>query len=216
MINHALFGGLLETGATPITDDRFHHDVLSYKIARARNRPEVRRLLEDLAASTQIKTNFLTTRVFQEEKLQVELPSLSPEVPIERLLKYRQKHVAELEAARRELAWLAQEIAQGPWTEAFEETIDREYLPKRVRPLLTECKKSRGSWLKAAGLTATLAGAAIDLLIGGQPLVSFAAASAALAVVGDDLIPFVSELQSIRGDSRKAKGYGLQYFMKVK
>jgi hypothetical protein len=44
MINHALFGGLLEIGATPITDDRFHNDILSYKIARTRNRPEVRRL----------------------------------------------------------------------------------------------------------------------------------------------------------------------------
>jgi hypothetical protein len=121
-------------GAAPITDDRFHHDVLSYKIARARNRPEIHRLLEDLATSNQIKTNFLTTGVFRGEKLQVELPSLSREVPVERLLKYRQKHGAELDAARRELGWLAQEIAQGPWTEAFEETIDREYLPKRVRP----------------------------------------------------------------------------------
>ncbi len=216
MINHARLGGLLETGATPITDEPFHHDVLSYKIGRARNRPELRRLLEDLAASTQIKTNFLTTRVFQEEKLQAELPSFAPDVPLERLLKYRQKHSAELEAARRELAWLAQEIAQGPWTEAFEETIYREYLPKRIRPLLQECQNSRGSWLKAAGLTAALAGATIGLFVAGQPLLSFATASTALAVVGGDLVPLISEVQSIRSDRRKAMGYGLQYFMKVK
>jgi hypothetical protein len=64
------------------------------------------------------------------------------------------------------------------------------------------------SWLKPAELAATFAGAAIDLVIGGQPLVPLATASAALAVVGDDLIPFVSELQSVRGDRPKAKGDG--------
>jgi len=41
------------------------------------------------------------------------------------------------------------------------------------------------SWLKPAELTATFAGAAIDLVIGSQPLVSLATASAALAVVGE-------------------------------
>jgi hypothetical protein len=29
MINHARYGNLLQTGTTPITDDCFHHDVLS-------------------------------------------------------------------------------------------------------------------------------------------------------------------------------------------
>jgi hypothetical protein len=89
-------------------------------------------------------------------------------------------------------------------------------LPKRVRPLLTECKKSRASWLKAVGLTAALAAATIDLFIGGQPLVSLAAASAVLAVVSDDLIAFVSKLPAFHSDRRRAKGHGLQYLMKVK
>jgi hypothetical protein len=216
MINHALFGGLVEAGATPITDDQFHHSILSYKIKRARNHPQVHRLLEDLEISTKIKANFLTTRVFQEEKLQVELPSFSPNMPMEQLLKYRHKHSAELEGARREFSWLAQQVAQAPWTEEFEETIYREYLPNRIRPLLEECGNSSRSWLKTAGMAAGLAGATIALLIGGQPLLSLTTASAALAVVGHDVVPLASELKSLISDPRKAKGYGLQYFMKVK
>ncbi len=32
MLNHALFGGLLYTGSTPLTDNRFHSQVLALKI----------------------------------------------------------------------------------------------------------------------------------------------------------------------------------------
>jgi hypothetical protein len=213
MVNHALIGGLLVTGATPVTDDEFHHRVLAYKINRARLSPEVNRLLMDLETSNRIKANFLSMRVLQEQKLN--LPAVSSAVPIERVLELRHKYSDELDAARRELAWLAQEIREGPWTEDFEQTVYHEYLPKRIRPLLEKCKKARRSWLKTTGLMAAAAGATIALMIGGQPLLSLATASTTLAVIGHDLVPLITDLRTQLSKGTKGKGYGLQYFMRV-
>lgn len=213
MVNHALVGGLLETGATPVTDDKFHYRVLAHKIERARRHPEINRLLTELEASSQIKANFLATRVLQEQKLQ--LPAVSSEVTIESVLELRHRYSDELGVARNQLAWLAQEIKEGPWTEDFEETVYHDYLPKRIRPLLVKCETARKSWFKTAGLAAAAAGSTIALLIAGQPLLSLATASTTLGVIGDDLIPLIADLRNQLSKKTKGKGYGLQYFMRV-
>jgi len=41
MVNHALFAGLLQAGATPISDDPFHSQALALKLARALQDPAV-------------------------------------------------------------------------------------------------------------------------------------------------------------------------------
>ena len=48
MINHALFGGLLHTEATPVTDAPFHKAALDPKLARTRKLPTIAPVLDDL------------------------------------------------------------------------------------------------------------------------------------------------------------------------
>lgn len=130
MLNHALFGGLMKAGAIPVTDDPFHHRVLLRKIQRLRQMPGMRGLLEELERSTNARSSFLAMASFQDPKLRLELPAFAPEVPIERLYEFRTRHAAELERARTEMAWLAQEIEHGPWTDEFERAVAHEMLPR--------------------------------------------------------------------------------------
>lgn len=44
-MNHALFTGLLHSGATPITDDPFHSQVLAHKLQRMTEEPAIRQAI---------------------------------------------------------------------------------------------------------------------------------------------------------------------------
>ncbi len=55
MMNHALVSGLLYKGATPITNDPFHHEIFQLKISRALSNPLVQEVLEDNYSAAQIK-----------------------------------------------------------------------------------------------------------------------------------------------------------------
>ncbi|MEJ2710115.1 MAG: hypothetical protein P8074_21070 [Anaerolineales bacterium] len=96
MVNHALFGGLLHTGATPLTDERFHHKVLSLKIEQARRTPEIADILEARATQRKLKRD----RLVVEALTDVDLAILNPKLPLEAILEYRRDNREALEEAR--------------------------------------------------------------------------------------------------------------------
>ena len=67
---------------------------------------------------------------------QLQLPIIKPDQPLESILEYRDKHDDILKATRNELAWMAREIKENPWTKEFEEEIYRNIIPKKIKPLL--------------------------------------------------------------------------------
>lgn len=94
MINHTLFASLLHTGAVPLTDDPFHDQVLRLKLKRAREIPEVRGILDDLAKRLQVKESFLAADTIRDTQLN--LPALTPDVPLEEVINFRKRHEDEL------------------------------------------------------------------------------------------------------------------------
>ena len=103
MINHALFGGLLHTGATPLTDDSFHNKVLALKIQRAQKIPVIRDILEGRARLRRLKSNQLAMSTLTD----VDLAVISPGMPTEEILQFRHDNEEALENARGELVRLA-------------------------------------------------------------------------------------------------------------
>ena len=214
MVNHALFAGLLHSGATPLTDDPFHHQVLAHKIERARRLPEIGKLLEDLERGDRIRQDLLTARTIRDRQL--DLPVMSPNQPLDRILQYRQAHKDELAAARNELGWLAREIRENPWTKEFDDEIHRSVIPQKVRPLLQSCEKARNSWLKYAGMAVAAAAATVELLINPVPLLSTSALVGVMAVTGDHVIPAADEALSWRRERTARKTNGLHYLVRYK
>jgi hypothetical protein len=67
----------------------------------------------ELLAQTQFVAQALTDK-------QLDLPMLSPKVPLSEILEYRQANEATLLKARDDLAWLAREIESQPLTKDFD------------------------------------------------------------------------------------------------
>ncbi len=144
MLNHALVGSLLRSEAIPITDDPLHTRILNYKIQQAHAISGIREVLESrqkeqrfagLSAATQVLTD-------------VQLGVIPEHLTIEQILAYRREHGGELTQARDKFAWLAPEIAEEPWTKAFDDEVHHRLIPalhKEMDPV----KNSWSSWLKA-------------------------------------------------------------------
>lgn len=220
MINHALFGGILYTEATPLTDDNFHHQVLTHKIKRAMNLPVVREILQDRSKVRKLKSAQLAVTALTD----LDLSIISPDMPMEEILKYRHDHKDELEQARKELGWLAREIRQHPWSHDFGDELESNTIPK-IRKLLAESKKARNSWLKSsrgkhalklAGLTVAAASATVSLAIAATPLLPVAIAITALGLAGSVGIPGVELALDWKAGKKAAMGNGLHYLMNLK
>jgi hypothetical protein len=212
MVNHALFASLLHKGATPLTDDPFHHEVLKLKMKRARSIPAIRQLLEDRAA----KENVLALSTLTDTQLN--LPSLSPQLHLDDILEYREKHAGELQQARERMAWLARQLEQTPWTKAFEAEIEHKAIPGIAKEL-GEVKKARDSWLnskrgslalKAAGITVGVASTIVSLIVTPSPLLPVT-----LGLVGSALIPGLGVFQDWIQGKKEAGANGLHYFLKL-
>ncbi len=220
MVNHALFGGLLYKEATPLTDDYFHHQVLDYKIKRAMKIPMVREILEDRFKVRKLKRAQLAVAALTD----LDLSIISPDMPMEEILKYREDHKDELQQARQELGWLVVEIQQKPWSEDFFDEIETRTIPK-IRQLLKEGKKARDSWfktnrgkhaLKLAKLTIAAASATISLAMGVTPFISVAIATTALSLVSSVGIDGVELALDWKAGKKEAQGNGLHYLMNLK
>jgi hypothetical protein len=84
MLNHALFGGLLYGGATPLTDDPFHNHVLDLKLKHAMKIPTIRQVLEERGRQRQLKADVLSASALTDTQLK--LPILSPQLRLEDIL----------------------------------------------------------------------------------------------------------------------------------
>lgn len=221
MVNHALFASILHIGATPLTDDPFHNAVLHCKIKRARQIPEIRDLLEDRARQRKTKADLLAATALTDTQL--DLPSVSPQLPLEEILQYRQKHVAELKKTREELRWLAREIETMPWSQGFAGELEHKTIPK-IRKMLMECQKARDSWLKskrarlalkALGLAAGAASATISLVLAPTPLLPVAVATGALGLVSGSIIPGAEWVMDWYTGKKVARQNGLHYLLEL-
>jgi hypothetical protein len=220
MVNHALFGGLLHTGATPLTDERFHHKVLNLKIEQARQTPQIADILETRAKQRKLKRDQLAVQALTD----VDLAILSPELPLEAILEYRRDNQAALEEARQELAWLARGIRQNPWSADFEEELEVKTIPG-IRSKLKESQVARDKWLqsqrgknilKGAGLVAGAAAATVTLVLGAAPLLPVAVATSALGMVGSTVIPGIELAMDWRQGKKESESNGLHYLLEIK
>jgi hypothetical protein len=217
MINHALFAGLVHASATPVSDDRFHSEVLALKLRRARAHPAIRRVLDDRVRARRLKADALATAALTDS--QIELPILSVEMPLEEVLAYRAEHGAELRQAREKLSWMARRIEAEPWSPEFARELERETIPD-VASGLEEARRARDAWLqsnrgrlalKAAGVAVGAATAVLAIVA--APLTPLALATAGLGLASGAAIPGAEWLLDWREGKRAAHENGLHYLL---
>jgi hypothetical protein len=193
MINHALFGGLLHTGATSLTYDSFHNKALALKIQRAQKIPGIRDILEDRARLRRLKSNQLAMSTLMD----IDLVVISPELPMEKILQFRHENEDDLKKAREELVRLALKIRQNPWSVEFTEKPDVDVI-LNIQGIMEENKKARDSWFKKgrgkkafefSGPTASAASATISLALSAVTLILVAVATGILGWLGGSIIP---------------------------
>ncbi len=219
MVNHALFGSLLYTGSIPLTDDSFHNKVLNFKIERSMAIPEIKDILEDKA----IKRKFKRNKLSMESLTDIDLAVISPMMPLEEILKYREDNKDSLQEVRNKLGWLAREIENTPWTNGFENELDSKAIPK-IHHILDEAKKSRDSWLKSdrgkkslklAGITTGAAVATISLALSPTPLLPVAIVTGVLGLISSSVIPGLEWMMDWRDGKNPVTENGLHYLLKI-
>ena len=217
MMNHALFAGLLHVGATPITDDPFHSRALSLKLGRALRDPVVEKARAERAR--QIKVDLLAVTALTDTQL--DLPVLSPELPLAEVLEYRQKHDADLRQARDKLGWMARRIEVEPWTKEFAAELEHKTIPN-IANELNEARKARDAWLnskrgrQALSATGIAVGAAAAVLsVFAAPLTPVALATAGLGLASGAAIPGVEWLLDWRDGKKSVQENGLHYLLRV-
>jgi hypothetical protein len=217
MVNHALFAGLLQAAATPISDDPFHSQALALKLARAQQDPAVQQAqaihirqqkLDQLAATALLDA-------------QLNLPVLDPSLSLEEILDYRRHHNDDLQQARQQLAGMARRIRQQPWTADFAAELEHQTIPDLMDEL-NESARIRDSWLKsnrgrlalsAAGIGVGAASAVLAVF--SAPLTPIALATAGLGLVSGTVIPGAEWLLEWRDGRSGAEANGLHYLLRV-
>lgn len=219
MMNHALFGGLLHTSATPLTDDPFHNHVLNLKLHRARQSPAIRNVLEDRARIRQLKADHLAASGLTDRQL--DLPVLNPQLSLEEVLEYRHQHEAVLGQARHELGWMARRIEAEPWSKDFARELEHSTIPD-LAGKLEDVRKARDSWLKskrdrlalkAAGLGIGAAAAVLSVFT--APVTPIALTIASLGLASGTVIPGAEWILDWRDGKHTAHENGLHYLLMV-
>jgi hypothetical protein len=136
MMNHALFAGLLHSGATQTTDDPFHSRAPYLKLRRAAQEPAVKEARTNRAR--QLKLDLLAATALTDAQLS--LPVLNPELPLAEVLEYRRTHDAALRQARDKLGWMARRIEAEPWTRDFAKELEHKTIPD-IAEELDEARK---------------------------------------------------------------------------
>ncbi len=217
MVNHALFAGLQYLEATPLTDDPFHNAALSLKLRRAAQDPAVRQAQADRAR--QHKIDLLAVATLTDSQLN--LPVLSPELPLEEVLEHRHKHDDALRQARDKLGRMARRIEAEPWTEAFARELEHKTIPD-IADALDEAGKARDAWLKsqrgrlalqAAGVV--VGAVAAVLAIFAAPLTPMALATAGLGLASGAAIPGAEWLLDWRDGKKTVQENGLHYLLSL-
>jgi hypothetical protein len=219
MVNHALFGGLLLSQATPIADDPFHAKILAHKLRRATKDPLVQQVLDDRVRERGLRTDLFATAALSDPDL--DLPALSPDLPVEAVLEFRQDHGDELAQVRSHLASLARRIETDPWTEDFAKELDRRTIPNLVDEL-TEVRRRRDDWVGRKRKQGTLsaatfaAGTGVAVLsIVAAPITPIALAIAGLGMVSGSVVPGAKWLNDWREGRSAGHENGLSYLLRT-
>jgi hypothetical protein len=219
MMNHALFTGLLHSGATPITDDPFHSQVLAHKLQRIAQEPAIRQAIASRADQRRLKAEALAAAALTDA--QVKLPILHPAVPLAEVLEYRQKNPDALAKVRETLGLMARRIEAEPWSPDFANEIETKTVPELIVQL-TDAAKARDawlgtaatkSWLKAAGIAVGAASAVLAVVT--APVTPVALAIAGLGIVSGSAIPGAEWLLDWRDGKKTIQENGLHYLLRV-
>ena len=218
MVNHALIAGLLHTGATPMTDDAFHNKVLAHKLDRASQIPEVAKILEKRVDKRQLKKAQLAMAALTD----VELPLLSPDLPLDAILQYRLDHQSELAEAREVLGTMARKIKGEPWSDDFADEMECTTIPQ-IQEILDKCHTTRGKWLKSGkgrqaltGLGLAAGGIAAVMTFVATPAAPVALTVVALGLVSGTAIPGLEWLLDWKDGKKSGNENGLHYFLDLK
>lgn len=219
MVNHALFAGLLHAGATPITDDPFHSRALTLKLRRASQDPGVQKAQANSTRSRQLKTDIVAGTALTDPQLN--LPALSPGLPLEEVLDYRQRNNDALRQVREKLGWMARRIEAEPWSKEFAAELEHKTIPD-IAQALDQARKTRDSWLNskrgrlALSATGLAVGAvAVALSVLAAPLTPVALATAGLSLASGTAIPGVEWLLDWRDGRKTMHENGLHYLLKT-
>lgn len=219
MMNHALFTGLLHSGATPITDDSFHSRVLAHKLQRIAQEPAIRQAIASSADQRKLKADELAAAALTDA--QITLPILHPAVPLAEVLEYRQKNPDALAKVRETLGLMARRIEAEPWSADFGQEIETKTIPELIGQL-TDAAKARDawlgtattkSWLKAAGIAVGAASAVLAVVT--APVTPVALAIAGLGIVSGSAIPGAEWLLDWRDGKKTIQENGLHYLLRV-
>lgn len=219
MVNHALFGGLLLSQATPIADDPFHDKILAHKLRRTTKNPLVRQVLDDRVRERRLRHDLFATAALPDADLN--LPALSPDVPVEAVLEYRQDHSDELTRVRTHLATLARRIETDPWTDDFAKELDRRTIPD-LRAELDALRQRRDDWvdrklkqgmLSAAGLAAGTSAAVLSVFA--APLTPIVLTIAGLSLISGSVIPGAEWVNNWREGRAAGHENGLTYLLHI-
>jgi hypothetical protein len=218
MMNHALFASMLHAGATPITDDPFHNQALSLKLRRAAQEPLIRQTQANRAR--QNKADLLAIAALTDS--QIELPILSPALPLDAILEYRQKHGDALQQMRSKLGRMARRIEAEPWSTEFGRELEHKTIPD-ILDELDEARKARDAWLKSErgrlalkAANVVVGAAAISLTLFTTPFIpiALAAVGVGLSVAKDIVFPGAEWLLDWREGKKTAQENGLHYLLK--
>jgi len=219
MMNHALFTGLLYSGAAPVADDPFHSRILAHKLKRISKEPVVHQAITDRAALHQLRTDNLALAALTDRD--IKLPVLDAAVPIAEILDYRQKNPHALAKVREKLARMTRRIESEPWTADFAKEIDTRTLPDLIHEL-ADAAEARDAWLKsskkktwftAAGITVGAATAVLGLVA--APVTPIALVLAGLGVTSASVIPGAQWLNEWREGKTSIQENGLHYLLRI-
>jgi hypothetical protein len=219
MMNHALFAGLLHAGATPITDDPFHSRALAHKLQRATQEPTIRQVIAGRATQRQLKAGALAAAALTDT--QIQLPILSPAIPLVEVLEYRQRHPEALAKVRDTLGQMARRMQAEPWSAEFEREIETQTLPDLIEQL-NQATRSRDAWigsqrikqvLKAAGIAVGAASAVLGVVM--APVTPIALAAAGLTLASGTVIPGAEWLLDWRDGKKSVQENGLHYLLRT-
>jgi hypothetical protein len=219
MMNHALFTGLLYSGATPITDDPFHSQVLTHKLQRIAQEPAIRQAVAGRAEQRKLKTAALAAAALTD--VQVKLPILHPAVPLAEVLEYRQKNPDALAKVRETLGLMARRIEAEPWSTDFAHEIETRTVPELIVQLADAAKArdawlgtaTTKSWLKATGIAVGAASAV--LAVATAPVTPVSLAIAGLGIVNGSVIPGAKWLLDWLDGKKTIQENGLHYLLRV-
>jgi hypothetical protein len=225
MMNHALFSGLLHKGATPITDDPFHNQVLLHKVKRTIREesriqePLIQQAIANRMQKHQMTADWLAGTALADSRLN--LPILDPQFfSLEDILDYRAKNNDGLQGARHNLSQMASQIKSEPWSKDFAMELKYTTIPNLVKEL-DEIRKAQDGWLhssrgwvvlQAAGVAAGTAAAVLTVFT--APITPAALLIAGLSLTSGTAVPITQWFLERDGENALQEN-GLHYLLKV-